>query len=723
MTARLPGPTAAHIATMPPVESLSRTEAINELAWLAAEIARLDEAYHGYDDPLVGDDIYDALWQRNRILENRFPDLVRPDSPSQRVGASPLPTFAKVTHQTPMLSLDNAFTEQDIDDFLAKVRRFLNLDAGAEIAIWAGPKIDGLAISLRYEHGRLALAATRGDGVTGENVTANIRGLNSIPAHLDADDIPDMIEIRGEIYMKKGDFVALNETRLAAKEKPFANPRNAAAGSVRQIDPSITAQRPLQFFPYGIGGIDQHFSPSQSALSERLTAWGFQPYAPARLCQSASEMLAFYQYIDQMRPRLDFDIDGVVYKIDRWDWQQRMGAVGRAPRWAIAHKFSVEQAQTTIKKIDVQVGRTGILTPVARLEPVLVSGVTVTNATLHNEDEIARKDIRCGDRVTVQRAGDVIPQVVGVILKDRPANTPRYRMPDTCPVCHKPAIRSEGEAARRCSGGFACPAQTVERLKHFVSRNAFDISGLGSTHIRSFWEKGLIVTPGDLFRLREKDATIIEQEGWSRLSADNLYAAIEARREIDLERLIYALGIPQVGQTTARLLAKTYGRFTNWRTAMMTLDHPESEPRADLLTLDGVGCSLVKSLSLFFEDPGNQALLDDLVTQLRIRDFIAVSGNAPLDGKTILFTGTLDSMSRSEAKLLAESLGAKVVGTVSAKTDLVIAGTNPGSKARKAAELGLKILNEQEWQHLLSTPDKTPETLPLFQDSSPDHPL
>ncbi len=702
MTEHPPIPTAAHMAAMTPVESLSRSEAISELAWLASEIARLDQAYHGNDDPVVSDAVYDALWQRNRILEGRFPDLIRPDSPSQRIGASPLPTFAKVTHQTPMLSLDNAFSEQDVDDFLAKLRRFLNLDPEAEIAIWAGPKIDGLAISLRYENGRLALAATRGDGVTGENVTANIRGINSIPARLDADDIPDRIEIRGEIYMKRSAFETLNKARIAAGEKPFANPRNAAAGSVRQIDPTITAGRPLQFFPYGIGGIDRHFATSQSGLSKRLTALGFHPHAPARLCRSASEMLAFYQYMDRERTRIDFDIDGVVYKINRWDWQQRMGAVGRAPRWALAHKFAAEQAQTTVKEIDVQVGRTGILTPVARLEPVLVGGVNVTNATLHNEDEVARKDIRCGDRVIVQRAGDVIPQVVAVILKDRPADTLPYRMPQDCPVCHSPAIRLPGEAARRCSGGFACSAQTVERLKHFVSRNALDISGLGHTHIRAFWEKGLIKIPGDLFRLQEKDATIIAQEGWSRLSADNLYAAIETRREIDLDRLIYALGIPQVGQTTAKLLAKTYGSFINWRSAMMMLDHPESEIRADLLALDGVGSSLVDSLALFFRDPDHQALLDDLAAQLRIQDFVASSSNALLDGKTIVFTGSLDSMSRSEAKVAAESLGAKVVGTVSAKTDWVVTGANPGSKARKAVDLGVKTLNEQEWQNLLS---------------------
>ncbi len=730
------------LAALPPVESLDRRQAIDELARLATEIARLDQAYHGHDDPLVSDAVYDALWQRNRILESRFPDLIGPDSPSQRIGAAPLPTFAKVTHQTPMLSLENAFTQQDLDDFLARTRRFLRLDTEDEIAVWAGPKIDGLAISLRYEKGRLALAATRGDGMTGENITANIRSLNSIPGYLDGRDMPDNMEIRGEIYMKKTDFLTLNERRIAEGEKPFANARNAAAGSVRQIDPTITARRPLQFFPYGTGRIDPGFAASQSALSERLAAFGFAPYEPARLCRSASEMLDFYRHIDQQRSQLDFDIDGVVYKIDRWDWQERMGAVGRAPRWAIAHKFSAEQAQTTIREIDIQVGRTGILTPVARLEPVLVGGATITNATLHNEDEIARKDIRCGDRVIVQRAGDVIPQVVEVILKDRRAGTSPYRMPDTCPACHHPAVRLEGEAARRCSGGFACPAQTVERLKHFVSRNAFDIAGLGEIHIRTFWENGLIGTPGDLFRLQEEDATILQQEGWSRLSADNLYAAIAARREIDLDRLIYALGIPRVGQTTARLLAKIYGSFTDWRRTMTTLGTPENQARDDLLAIDGIGPSLVESLALFFNEPKNQALLDDLASQLRIRDCVAASSNMPLADKTIVFTGILKSMSRTEAKLRAESLGAKVVTTVSAKTDWVIAGVKSGSKISKAKELGVTILNELEWQHLISTTkagetpdgtaketddktiteetsDRTTQTLPLFGEPSP----
>ncbi len=683
-----------------PVEDLNPMEAAAELAHLAREIARHDTRYYTHDDPEITDAAYDALRRRNAEIEARFPDLTRDDSPSRRLGAAPASGFGKVSHAVPMLSLDNAFSDEDVFEFAARVKRFLNLPESESTALMAEPKIDGLSISLRYEGGRFVMGATRGDGTTGENVTANLRTLKEIPERLAGRGWPDVLEVRGEVYMSKTEFRALNARQEKAGAKPFANPRNAAAGSLRQLDSAVTAARKLGFFAYAWGEVSAPIGDTLDAARANLAKWGFT-LTDARLCSGVAEALAFYRDLDARRAGLDYDIDGVVYKVNRLDWVQRLGQVSRSPRWAIAHKFAAERAQTRLEKIEIQVGRTGTLTPVAHLTPVTVGGVVVSRATLHNEDYIRDKDIREGDTVVIQRAGDVIPQVVEVVADQRPKGTRRYAFPDKCPRCDSLAVREEGEAAWRCTAGLICPAQAMERLKHFVSRDAFDIEGLGGKHVEGFRAEGLIAVPGDIFRLTEKRAVLLEREGWGEKSVDNLLAAIESRRTIPLDRFIYALGIRQVGEATSRLLARHYHSLDGWRAAMTAAQDRDSEAYADLTAIDGIGPSMADDILGFIAEPHNREVLDDLTRELTITDVAApAASGSPVAGKTVVFTGTLETMGRKEAKAKAEQLGAKVAGSVSRNTDYLIIGANAGSKAKKAAELGVTVLTEDEWREM-----------------------
>ncbi len=684
-----------------PVADLTAAQAEAELARLATDIARHDRLYYQQDAPEVSDADYDAQRQRNEAIEARFPELVRPDSPSKRVGALPARGFSQVTHTVPMLSLSNAFGDDDVREFFARVRRFLGLDEAEAVAVVAEPKIDGLSATARYEDGRFVLGATRGDGRVGEDITRNLATIRDLPDRLTGPNIPKIMEIRGEVYMKREDFLAMNEAREAEGQPPFANPRNAGAGSVRQLDPTITAARPLHFFAYAWGEISDPPGDSYWHFLDRLKGWGFAVNPYARLCDGADEALDLYREVQAARADLPYDIDGVVYKINRLDWQDRLGFVSRAPRWAVAHKFPAERAQTVLEKITIQVGRTGTLTPVANLKPVTVGGVVVSRATLHNEDEIARKDVREGDTVVIQRAGDVIPQVVEAIENKRPKGAKPFVFPDRCPVCDSLAVREEGAAARRCTGGLICPAQRLERLKHFVSRNAFDIEGLGARHIEAFLDEGLIVSPADIFRLHDHSEAIAGREGWGEQSAGNLMAAIEDRRRIPLERFVYALGIRQVGQANARLLAAQYGSLAGLRAAMDAAQDRDGDAYADLLNIDGIGPSVADDLLAFFAEPHNRTVLDDLVDQLEVEAFAAPESTSPISGKTIVFTGGLDTMTRSEAKARAEALGAKVAGSVSKKTDLVVAGADAGSKAKKARELGIETLTEEQWLELV----------------------
>ena len=684
-----------------PVDELSEAEAEAELARLAAEIARHDRLYYAEDAPAIPDAEYDALRRRNDAIEARFPRLVRADSPSRRLGAAPAAGFAKVRHRVPMLSLDNAFSAEDVAEFVARVRRFLRLGEDDPVEVVGEPKIDGLSISLHYEGGRFTQGATRGDGTTGENVTANLRTLDDIPDRLAGKGWPDVIEVRGEVYMRRDDFLALNERQQAQGAKTFANPRNAAAGSLRQLDAAITAARPLRFFAYAWGEVSAPMGGTLWEARGRLRSWGFALSEPARRCRSVEEMLAFHAELEGRRARLDYDIDGVVYKVDRLDWVERLGQVSRSPRWAIAHKFAAERAETVLEKIEIQVGRTGTLTPVAILRPVTVGGVVVSRATLHNEDEIARRGVREGDTVIIQRAGDVIPQVLEVVKDKRPRGTRPFEFPDHCPRCGSLAVREEGEVAWRCTGGLICPAQAVQRLKHFVSRDAFDIEGLGGKHVEAFWEDGLIKTPGDIFRLEDRKEELLGREGWGEKSVENLLGAIEARRTIALDRFIYALGIRQVGQATARLLARSYCSMGAWRAAMMAAEDRAGEAYASLTDIDGIGPSVADDILGFFAEPRNRAILDDLESLLAIEDVAApAAGDSPLAGKTIVFTGALETMGRGEAKARAEALGARVAGSVSKKTDYVVIGAKAGSKARKAEELGVKVLSEDEFREM-----------------------
>jgi len=679
-----------------------------EHAKLAAEITEHNIRYHERDAPSIPDAEFDRLFRRLRAIEALYPALVTPDSPTQRVGAKAAETFAKVQHGRPMLSLDNAFSDEEVTEFLGRIRRFLNLPGEEAIELVAEPKIDGLSASLLYVDGELVRGATRGDGAVGEDITANLKTLKDIPKRLEGSGHPARIEIRGEVYMARDLFLKMNEERRAAGENVFANPRNAAAGAVRQLDPAITARRPLGFFAYAWGEASAIPETTQWGMRKRFESWGFRTDPLGRHCAGVEAVLAYYREIEAKRADLRYDIDGVVYKVDRLDWQDRLGFVSRQPRWAIAHKFAAEEAQTVLEKIDIQVGRTGALTPVAKLKPVTVGGVVVSNATLHNEDEIARKDIREGDTVVVRRAGDVIPQVVRVVDPERPDRSEKFIFPKVCPVCQAHATRSEGDAVWRCSGGLTCGAQMVERLRHFVSRDAFDIEGIGEKQIQAFFDWGWVKRPGDIFRLQANDGKdrkpLAEHEGWGKTSAGNLFEAIEARREIGLDRFLYSLGIRHVGQTTARLLAANYGSLAAFRAAMEAATDQGHEAWADLNAIDGIGPIVAAAVVDFFAEPHNLAVVEDLVGQVSVADFIRRQASAsPVTGKTVVFTGSLVTMTRQEAKARAEALGAKVAGSVSKKTDYVVAGADAGSKLKKAAELGLTVLSEEEWSALIAS--------------------
>jgi DNA ligase (NAD+) len=683
-----------------PVEALSADQAEAELAELAGLLAQYDRAYHEQDAPLISDAEYDALRQRNAAIEVRFPKLVRPDSPSKRIGGAPAGGFAKLRHGVPMLSLDNAFAPGDFAEFCDRVRRFLNLKDEA-LAFVGEPKIDGLSISLTYEHGQFVRGATRGDGTEGEDVTANLRTMAAVPAKLKG-NAPARIEIRGEVFMTKADFLALNAAQEAAGQKIFANPRNAAAGSLRQLDASITAGRRLSLFAYAMGESSNAVAETHWDYLRRLETWGFTVNPLSRRLSGEAQAEAFQAEMAGRRAALKYDIDGVVYKIDDLAWQRRLGFVGRTPRWAIAWKFPAEQATTRLEGIDIQLGRTGALTPVARLQPVNVGGVLVRNATLHNEDEIARKDVRVGDTVVLQRAGDVIPQIVSVVAEKRPKNAVPFAFPQKCPVCGSLALRPPGEVVRRCTGGLICAAQTEERLVHFVSRPAFDIDGLGEKTIREFHLEGLVKGPADIFRLPAHEQEIAAREGWGALSARNLSRAIEQRRVISLERFIYALGIRRIGSANAKLLARHYHSFATWRAQMQAAVAIGSEARSDLGSILGIGPAIAEELAEFFAEPRNVAVVDELAGMLTIEDAPASAGGGDLSGKIVVFTGTLATMSRPEAKAMAEKLGARVTDSVSKKTDLVVIGTDAGSKARKAAELGVRTLSEDEWRDFVA---------------------
>lgn len=687
-----------------PPEKLTEKQAKAELKALAKLIADHDVAYHTNDAPTVSDAEYDALRKRNQAIEEAFPDLVRADSPTARVGAAPGGGFKKVAHAVPMLSLGNAFADEDVGDFVDRIRRFLDLSDDEMIEMTVEPKIDGLSFSARYENGRLTVAATRGDGAVGEDITANIKTIKEIPDFI-MGDVPKVMEIRGEVYMTKQDFQAMNERQAAAGGKIFANPRNAAAGSLRQLDPKITAQRPLKAFTYSWGAVEGMTWATQWEFVQTLKAWGFPVNTRTTVCSSVAEMLEEYAKLGSDRAGLPYDIDGIVYKVNRLDWQKRLGFVSRAPRWAIAHKFSAEQAETLLENIEIQVGRTGALTPVAHLTPVNVGGVMVSRATLHNEDEIARKDVRIGDTVIIQRAGDVIPQVVEVKLDKRPRGSTAFAFPNRCPVCDSLAVREDDEVVRRCTGGLVCAAQAVERLRHFVSREAFDIEGLGEKNIEAFFSGGLVHSPADLFTLekrggREKLSTI---EGWGGKSIDNLFSAIDKRRTISLERFIYALGIRQVGHATARLLAHHYGSRDAWEEAMTAAKDEASDAFGELTSIEQIGPSVAKDLIEFFTEKHNREVLAALrEADLTVENFIRPdTSGSPIAGKTVVFTGTLEKMGRNEAKARALSLGAKVAGSVSKKTDLVIAGPGAGSKLKDAETLGVKVVSEDEYLALI----------------------
>jgi DNA ligase (NAD+) len=694
------------------VAELDEAEAARELERLAKEIAHHDALYYRQDQPEISDAAYDALREANTAIEARFPHLVREDSPSLRVGSSPVEAFGKVRHRVPMLSLGNVFDDEGVRDYLDRVCRFLGLASIEGLAFTAEPKIDGLSITLRYERGHLVQGATRGDGYEGENVTANVRTIADIPQRIRAGSIPDPFEVRGEIYMGRKAFQRLNDEQAAKGERVFANPRNAAAGSLRQLDPAITASRPLKFFAYGWGEAPRLPADTQWGVYEALRAWGFPLNPLASLTYSLAEMLETYRDIERGRAGLDYDIDGVVYKLDRLDLQDRLGFVSRSPRYAIAHKFPAEKATTILRDIDIQVGRTGAMTPVAKLEPVTVGGVVVQNATLHNEDEITRKDIRKGDTVILQRAGDVIPQILTVVQEKRVKGAKRFTFPAICPACGSHAVREinpytgKEDAVRRCTGGLICPAQRVERLKHFVSRNAFDIEGLGEKHIKTFYDEGLIQSPPDIFTLAARDkrstAKLAEREGWGETSAGKLFDAIEARRHVRLDRFIYALGMRHVGETTARLLARSYGSIEAFPTAMLAAAHDrDSEAFADLDNIEGIGPTVAAAIADFFAEPHNVAVVDELLKEVRPEPLEAVDHASPISGKRVVFTGTLERMTRPEAKATAERLGAKVSGSVSKNTDYVVAGPGAGSKLKEAKALGVAVVSEEEWLQLI----------------------
>jgi len=696
-------------------EALSEADAANELMRLAREIARHDRLYHAEDAPEVSDAEYDALVRRNAELEAAFPQLVRADSPSRRVGhevaASPL---SKVAHEVRMASLDNAFADEEVADFVARVRRFLNLPEGEAIAVTAEDKIDGLSCSLRYENGTLVLAATRGDGLVGENVTANVANIADIPQKLSG-AAPAVFEVRGEVYMERQAFTALNEHLMeeararadargeafeAAAVRQFANPRNAAAGSLRQKDPGVTGARPLRFLAHGWGAASEVSEATQFAMMRRIAEWGLPISQDLLCCGSLEDMLRHYRKIAEKRATLPYDIDGVVYKVDRLDWQARLGFVAKAPRWGLAHKFPAERAETVLEAIDIQVGRTGKLTPVGRLRPVLVGGVTVTNVTLHNRDEIARLGLRVGDRIVLQRAGDVIPQVVENLTREDQREA--YAFPDHCPVCGSEAVAAEGEVDVRCTGGLVCRAQQFERLRHFASRAALDIEGLGEKTILEFMELGWLAKgPGDVFRLRKHRADLVGREGWQDKSVDNLLASIEAKRRPDAARLLFGLGIRHVGAVTARDLLKRFHTLPALRTAAEQAHSGDDEAIGELTGIEGVGPVVVEALGDFFHEEHNRDVWDDLLSEVDPPEYVVETLASPVSGKTVVFTGKLETMSRDEAKAQAERLGARAAGSVSAKTDLVVAGPGAGSKLKQAAALGIEVIDELAWAEIV----------------------
>ena len=694
------------------IEILRKSQAKQELERLAAEISGHDALYHGAAAPEISDQAYDALRRRNGDIEARFPDLIRADSPSRRVGAAPSPAFAKVRHAQAMLSLDNAFGDDEVAEFIARVRRFLGLGENEAVALVAEPKIDGLSATARYENGKFVQGATRGDGTTGEDITANLATIESLPKTIRR--APQVLEVRGEVYMDRPAFEALNAAQEAAGKPAYINRRNGAAGSLRQTDAAITAERGLKFFAYAWGEVSEVRWSSHWAFLERLAGWQFPTNALARLCQAEAEVLAYYADLEAKRGGLEYDIDGIVYKVDRLDWQDRLGHVSHHPRWALAHKFPAEQAETRVLAIEVQVGRTGAVTPVARLEPVFVGGVMVSNVTLHNEDQIKELDVRVGDTVIVQRAGDVIPQVVRVVTEKRKGRPRKFKYPHVCPECGSAAVREEGEAVRRCTGGLICPAQRKERLRHFVSRDAFDIPGLGEKQIFQFWHEKLIAEPADIFDLERRNGLPPDQGGIDpplqdrgaepgkrEKSVGNLFAGIAARREISMERFLYALGVRHVGQTTARLLAQNYLSLAGFRDAMSAATDNDSEAWAHLAAIDGIGPIVAQALVDFFAEPHNTRVVDDLAAAVTVENFVAPSSDSPIAGKTVVFTGSLETMTRDEAKARALSMGAKVAGSVSKKTDLVVLGPGSGSKGKKADELGIKTLDEQGWLDLV----------------------
>ena len=674
--------------------AFSEADAANELMRLARVIARHDKLYHAEDSPEISDAEYDALVRRNAELEAAFPQLIRADSPSRRVGhaiaASPL---SKVAHEVRMMSLDNAFSDEEVAEFAARLRRFLNLPEDAEVAMTAEDKIDGLSCSLRYENGRLVRAATRGDGQVGEDVTANVAHIGDIPQGLRG-DAPDVFEIRGEVYMSKADFAALNARQESSGEKIFANPRNAAAGSLRQKDARVTAERPLRFLAHGWGAASELPAATQFEMMRRIAGWGV-PVSPllARYT-SLAELLGHYLSIRDQRADLPYEIDGVVYKVDRLDWQERLGFVAKAPRWGLAHKFAAEQAETVLEAIDIQVGRTGKLTPVGRLRPVLVGGVTVTNVTLHNRDEIGRLGLRVEDRIVLQRAGDVIPQVVANLTGDEPREA--YNFPDHCPECGSEAVAEEGEVDVRCTGGLICPAQRTERLKHFVSRGALDIEGLGEKTIAEFFALGWLESPADIYRLHQHREKMVTRAGWKDKSVDNLLAAVENKRAPDAARLLFGLGIRHVGAVTARDLLKRFATLERFREVAQSED-----AKSELLAIDGIGPAVVEALGDFFHEPHNVAVWDDLLSEVTPPPYVVETRDSPVAGKTVVFTGKLETMSRDEAKAQAETLGARSAGSVSAKTDLVVAGPGAGSKLKQAEKLGIEVIDEVAWAEIV----------------------
>ncbi|MEO5937856.1 MAG: NAD-dependent DNA ligase LigA [Sphingomonas sp.] len=676
-----------------------------ELEALAAEIAHHNRLYHTDDAPEMSDAAYDALMRRNTAIEKAFPHLVRADSPSVKVGAAPAGHLAKVAHARPMFSLDNAFDDDDVRDFVGRVRRFLNLPDDEPVALTAEPKIDGLSCSLRYEGGTLVQALTRGDGQVGEDVTANVRTIADIPDKLPA-GAPEVFEVRGEIYMEKAAFAALNARLLAEAEaiekeaRQFANPRNAAAGSLRQKDAAVTASRPLAFFAWGWGEVSDLPGETQSAVIAAIRSWGLPITTQFQPGGDVDAALATYKAIEAERADLPFDIDGVVYKVDRLDWQARLGFVGRAPRWGIAHKFPAERAQTTLNDIEIQVGRTGKLTPVAKLEPVTVGGVVVRNATLHNADEIARLGVRPGDRVVLQRAGDVIPQIVENLTREE--QRPAWTFPTHCPQCGSEAVAEEGEVDVRCTGGLICPAQRLERLKHFVSRGALDIDGLGEKTLVEFLNLGWVREPADIFRLALHRDELVGREGWQAKSVDALLAAIEAKRAPDAARLLFGLGIRHVGATTARDLMKMFATLPALRSTAEAVRAGDAEATERFALIDGVGPAVLEALGDFFHEPHNQQVWEDLLAEVSPPPFIVETRQSRVSGKTIVFTGSLETLSRDEAKAQAESLGARVAGSVSAKTDLVVAGPGAGSKMKKAAELGIEVIDEAGWAGIVA---------------------